>query len=347
MIKQTQKTGDGSTNLQATEIVVHQGLTYSEAKEVALDVFRANFYEMAGKAQEIARQRAEQITDEFLLKLQKENPNGFSKSEDPDFQHSLFTVQKEYARNGDAELGDLLVDLLVDRSKQEQRNILQIVLNESLEVAPKLTNDQLAVLAVVFLFRYTQNYSVGNHQLLGEYFDKHVQPFADKLSKNSACYQHLEFSGCGSSSIGSTSLEKLISIHYQGLFFKGFDVKEIESREISIGNDPRFFIQCFQDPEKLQIRANTKKILEDRCAKEKISDEDMQKLGEIFQLNQMTEAEIKGKCIEIRPYMESVFDVWESSAMKSLNLTSVGISIGHANIKRLVGEFSDLSIWIN
>lgn len=73
----------------------------------------------------------------------------------------------------------------------------------------------------------------------------------------------------------------------------------------------------------------------------------MQKLGEIFQLNQMTEAEIKGKCIEIRPYMESVFDVWESSAMKSLNLTSVGISIGHANIKRLVGEFSDLSIWIN
>jgi hypothetical protein len=28
-------------------------------------------------------------------------------------------------------------------------------------------------------------------------------------------------------------------------------------------------------------------------------------------------------------------------------LTSVGISIGHANIKRLVGEFAKLSIWIN
>jgi hypothetical protein len=27
--------------------------------------------------------------------------------------------------------------------------------------------------------------------------------------------------------------------------------------------------------------------------------------------------------------------------------SSVGIAIGHANIKRLVGEFANLSIWIN
>ena len=49
----------------------------------------------------------------------------------------------------------------------------------------------------------------------------------------------------------------------------------------------------------------------------------------------------------IRPYMSGVFETWSESAMKNLTLTSVGIAIGHANIKRLVGEFSNLSIWIN
>lgn len=45
--------------------------------------------------------------------------------------------------------------------------------------------------------------------------------------------------------------------------------------------------------------------------------------------------------------MKKIFETWESSAIKNFTLTSVGIAIGHANIKRLVGEFSDLSIWIN
>ncbi|WP_376778330.1 LPO_1073/Vpar_1526 family protein [Stutzerimonas nitrititolerans] len=45
--------------------------------------------------------------------------------------------------------------------------------------------------------------------------------------------------------------------------------------------------------------------------------------------------------------MESVFDTWSDSPMKSFTMTSVGMAIGHANIKRLVGEFASLSIWIN
>ena len=45
--------------------------------------------------------------------------------------------------------------------------------------------------------------------------------------------------------------------------------------------------------------------------------------------------------------MAQVFDVWEGSFMQNLSLTSVGVAIAHANIKRHIGEFTDLSIWIN
>ncbi|MDO6594678.1 LPO_1073/Vpar_1526 family protein [Neptuniibacter sp. 1_MG-2023] len=347
MSKQVQKGGENSTNIQAEEVNVVQGLTYAEVRQVATDVFKANFYDLAGEAKTIAESRASQITEDFLAKLQAENPDGFSKAQDPDFQHALFTVQKEHARSGDEDLGSLLVDLLVDRSKQNQRDILQIVLNESLSIAPKLTKEHLAALAVAFLFRYTQNFGIGNHESLGQYLDAHCAPFAENIPKNQASYQHLQFSGCGAISMGSVNLENILGQTYQGLFLKGFDPEEITKREVSIGTDQNFFIPCLNDPEKLQVRANSKEILEKNMEQLNVPEEDRPKILALFNLGKMNEGKIKEKCIEIRPYMAQVFDAWSSSDLKSFMLTSVGIAIGHANIKRLVGEFANLSIWIN
>ncbi len=346
---QEQKVADGSTAIQAggNVTITKAGLTYAEVRDVALDVFRANFYQLSGVAKETAKARAEEITEAFLSKLQKEHPAGLEKSDDPDFQYALFTVQKEYARNGDTNLGDLLVDLLVDRSKQEQRDILQIVLNESLSTAPKLTENQLAVLAVIFLFKYTQNVGVGNHQMLAEYFDKFVAPFASSVVKNTACYQHLEFSGCGAISLGARNLESILGVTYQGQFLKGFEEKTVTDKGVSIGLDPKFFIPCLNDPSKLQVNANSKEMLDKAFEAHSITPEDRAKISELFDVGKMNDTEIKDKCIEIRPYMSELFETWSESAMKNFTLTSVGIAIGHANIKRLVGEFANLSIWIN
>jgi hypothetical protein len=346
---QKQNVGDGATAVQAGEnvTIMNIGVSVTEVREIAMDVARATFYELTGIAKEIASERVEEITDKVIEKLEREFPAGLQKARDPDFQYALFTIQKEYARNGDGDLGDLLVDLLVDRSKQDQRDILQIVLNESLKVAPKLTGTQLAALAIIFLFKYTQNHSVGNHVLLGEYFDKHILLFLDKLVKNQACYQHLEFSGCGSGSIAGNKLENIIGSTYQGLFLKGFDKEEIKKRKVSIGMDQRFFMSCLNDPKKIQVRANNKDTLEENLDKFEIEASDKENIVDLFNLNRMSNVEIKEKCIEIRPYMKTVFDIWNDSLMQNFTLTSVGISIGHANIKRFVGEFSDLSIWIN
>lgn len=346
---QNQDVGDSATAIQAggSVTVIHVGVTASEARAIALDVARATFYELYGAAKDTANIRVEEITDQVIKKLERDFPEGLQKAKDPDFQYALLTVQKEYARNGDKDLGDLLVDLLVDRSKQDQRDILQIVLNESLSTAPKLTDSHLAALAVIFLFKYTQNTGIGNHKMFGEFLDKHLLPFVSKLSKNRAGYQHLEFSGCGSIGLGGNSLEGILGTIYQGQFLKGFDQSEIESRAISVGVDSRFFIPCLNDLSKLQVRANSKEILEKHLGEQGVSAEDRAKILELFDIGKMSESEIKEKLIAIRPYMAEVFDTWTNSPMQTFTLTSVGMAIGHANIKRLVGEFASLSIWIN
>ena len=330
MIKQIQKSGGDSTNIQVETVNINQGTPYNEVKEIVLDLFKANYLDLSEKAAEIAQKRAEEITEKFLYKLNKEYPCGLNQAEDPDFQYSVFTVQKEYARSGDKELGDLLVDILVDRTKQDQRSILQIVLNESLTVVPKLTEVQLSTLSIIFVFRYTQSLYVIDDNSFGKYLDIEILPFASKLSKNNSCYQHLVYTGCGSISIGEIKLETVLSSTYTGIFYKGFDSDEIIKNAISIGNDPRIFGKCLNDNSKLQIL-----------------DEDKQKIMSLYQQYKMNEQEIKLKCISLRNYMSNIFDVWDNSSMKNTTLTSVGITIGHGNLKRLIGEFADLSIWIN
>lgn len=346
---QSQQVSGGSSAIQAGNNVsiTNHGLSYEDARTVALDVVKASLSELAGIARETATRRAEEITEEFLINLQKEYPEGLNKANDPDFQFALLTVQREFARTGDKNLGDLLVDLLVDRSKTEQRDIMQIVLNESLGTAPKLTNSQLAAVAVVFLFRHTQNFGIGTHQLLGEYFDKHVEPFASNLQKTTAGYQHLEFSRCASISLGKDDLDHILGRTYQGQFLKGFEAKEVTDRDISVGLDGRFFMPCLNAPSLYQVRANNKELLEKWLETHKAPAEDRSKIIELFDVNKMSHEEIKATCIEIRPYMAGVFDTWNNSALGRLTLTSVGIAIGHANIKRMVGGFTDLSEWIN
>jgi hypothetical protein len=44
--------------------------------------------------------------------------------------------------------------------------------------------------------------------------------------------------------------------------------------------------------------------------------------------------------------MENVLELWNNSPFKRFELSSVGISIAHANFRRKTGETLDLSIWI-
>jgi hypothetical protein len=347
MSDQTQKAGNHSTNVQAGSIIVHQGPSVAEVRQLALDVFRANFFELAGDARDIVRQRAEEVTEAFLKQLQQEHAEGLKRAQEPDFQHALFTVQKEYARCGDKDLGDLLVDLLVDRTKQESRSILQIVLNESLSVAPKLTPDQLAALSVIFLFKYTINHRIRNHETLWTYLDRHVAPFADLLSDKVACYQHLEYSGCGTVGLGTVALAEVFKQHYGALFSKGFDDAQWQGKQLSLPSIHPIFLTCVNDKTRRQVNGMSEEVIRSECKRLGVSEDDTGKVVGLHTETLMSADDVKNKIIDARPYMRRVFEMWAGSSMSHFTLTSVGIAIGHANVKKNVGEFTDLGIWIN
>ena len=175
---QEQKSGDNSKNLQAGRDIFVHGLTYTETKDLvkteAQEVFKQNSLVLANEAYNLVLSRSEELLDSFLKKLETKKPEAIEAMRDPGMQYSLFNAQKEYSKTGDKDLADLLEDILVERAQNPKRDLMQIVLDECITVAPKLTPDQFDALSLIFILKYTMNHGVVNQLALIQYILIHI-----------------------------------------------------------------------------------------------------------------------------------------------------------------------------
>lgn len=275
--EQEQNVSNRSTAIQAGGDVHITGISVSEVRDIALDVFKSNFLDLSEEAKKIALQRAEEITEKIIQKMINDKSININISGNPDFQYGLFTVQREYARTGDKKIGELLVDLLIDRGKISERNLKQIVLNESLNTAPKLTQSQLSALSIIFLFRYTYNETITDYESFGCYLDHFVEPFIGDLIKNDSCYQHLQFTGCAAQVPVKSLLQLSLQQRYQGLFVKGFDESQINQLDIQLSSQEELFRPCFNDPDKFQFSIINEDKFRSELSKNGISTEEQKK----------------------------------------------------------------------
>lgn len=343
-----QQSGDFSTNVQAGKDVniTQYGISYQDAKDIALDVFKTNFYELAKGANEVAMHRAEEITNNFLNRLQNQGTDALDSMREPDMQYALFTAQKEYARVGDEDLADVLVDILVERSKVNERSLMQVVLNESLEVIPKITNSQLNILSMVFILKYSVNYSVVSIETLNRYLKNNIVPFTEEITKRSSYFQHLEYTGCASISIGESRFISLLKDRYGGIFLKGFEQAEIIKNLTELNLPLKLVVPSLHDSRLLQFNAMSEEYLKGILNDMNVDQKIILKTVDMYRSNLMSDEEAEVFLQSVCPETDKVIDYWNNSPMKNMNLTSVGIAIAHANIRRKVSEEYDLSIWI-
>lgn len=190
----TNVSGNNNIVVNAQNISL-SGLNYDQARQIAIDVYKANALELRGIAAEIATRRAEEVTSRLLQELARDSID-LSPLSDPDVQHALFAAQKAAARKGTPELTSLLVDLLAERVKSHQHDLLRIVLNEAIETTSRLTPDQLDALSLIFSLRYVEDRTPVDLQTFRQYFDRMVAPFLQGASNTSMRLQHLQYSGC-------------------------------------------------------------------------------------------------------------------------------------------------------
>jgi len=229
---QDQRSGDNSTNIQATGDVTVIGVTYGEVRQIAEDLFKANFLMLQGEARNTAQQRAEEIINAFLAALQKEKAITLDVARDPDLQHALFAAQRDYARSGKNDLKMLLVDILVERSKIKDDELKKIVLNEAIQVASKLTLKQLNAISIRFLIAFSRDLSINNLEKFNNYLTTKLLPFCTDLAEEQSDYQHIEYAGCGTVSVLQSDIYNFLKVNYSGFLSKGFDQDAMSYRQM-------------------------------------------------------------------------------------------------------------------
>ncbi|BDB71707.1 hypothetical protein Cthiooxydans_41190 [Comamonas thiooxydans] len=344
----TQESGDNSNNYQAHAITIVNGLTYSDAKDIALNVYKDNFVQLSKDAAQLAADRATKITEDFLKELQKEKEEAIQAMKNPSMQMALFNAQKSYASTGDDDLEQVLVDLLVDRALEEVRTLKQITLDESIQVASKLTFEQMDALSLNFLLSQTTQQNMNSREMMKNYINERIIPLTEKIAFESSTYEHLEYVGCGSIMEASQiySIEKLFKIQYAGLFSKGGtedDYKEL----LNSGNSAhKILMRCLNNNNLIQISAINEEVINRLAIEHSISPDLVAKAKTLFNEHAMSESEIKSDILAMCPKIDKLFELWDKTKISKFTLTTVGIAIARANLKKRVNMDLDLGVWV-
>jgi hypothetical protein len=213
--KQEITAGDSSTNIQGYSVTVNQnGLTYSDVKHIAIDVFKANFLELSEDAKATAVQRAEELVENFLANIEKEFSTLAHKVQEPDIQYAIVNAQIHYARNGQRETLDLLTDLLKARFESNETSFKSVVINESIDALSKLTLNHIRFITVLFLVK---NCKLSKVRTLIENINNLFPEDISNIQKNISFFEHLMYAGITTNDVSTLShqnLEYFIRLNY-------------------------------------------------------------------------------------------------------------------------------------
>lgn len=341
--KQIQKAGDGSTLVQAG--VYSVGLSYADARDIALDVFKQNFIKLAGEAFEQARIRAELITDKYLSELRRRYPDGLSRAHDPGLQRALFRVQEEFACSGDERLGDLLVEMLVDRTIEQSRTLRQLALGEALVVAPKLTQKQISTLTLVFVVQNCKfvgpieaDYRTAEAMLRQLLQDEMAKLGDPATSSNDLLY--LQYTGCLTiAPLTGQPTGQIYLNKYPFLFSEGVNPHSIREELLPAfvphPRDSERYVLPISDPSKLTLHLQV-------CQLSEYEDE----IRNLMSGDRMSPDDVRSFLEDGHPRTAQLLSALDDSALREASLTTVGVALGHADMQRVLGSRADLSIWI-
>ncbi|WP_425668761.1 LPO_1073/Vpar_1526 family protein [Vibrio owensii] len=350
---QNQQGGDHSTNVQGQSVVINQGLSYSDARDIAMDVYKSNFLQLSQNAAEVARNRAEELTDDFLRTLREQNAGALIEMEQPAMQAALYEAQKQYAKSGDTDLEKMLVDILVQRAQTSERNTKQIVLDEALSVISKLTQEHLNILSLNFtLVRLSKGDLLEPTALLKFLNDELLVFFNSEVEYHKSWFEHLSYTGCVTPLDvgGYHSIPQLLLGQYPALFQKGFDKSQLEEvMGKPIEGFSSFLMPCFHAVNLLQINVMNEELLNQQAIAAGVSTDDANKLKQLFKAHMMNEQEVKEWLVERIPAIEKLIELWGSQQQQfsKIKLTTVGIALAQANYKKQVESIEfDLGIWV-
>jgi len=263
--------------------------------------------------------------------------------DDPDFALTLQDAIISSSRTSEEDIHELLSRILEERIKSES-NLTKLVLNEAVKTVSKLTVNQLKIITLLHLLKYTDLSKIDDELKMQVYLQFEVKPFLD-ISENITDYQHLQYAGCGYFDI-SIGLRAVMARKCPVLFIQDFVKSRIDylklpddvKNELFYYNEERNIYRS-----KMPTRLDMKNYLENTSLDKDIKAQ-LRAMYEGATLNfgDFTLA-IEKSCEEGKQLMELL----RTSNVSTFSLTSIGMAIAIKYYEQITNRKLDFDSWFS
>lgn len=350
---QEQSVGDGSVAAQAKrDVVVIQGAT---AEQIAgmIAIFKDQI--VAGltlEAKRVVDDRVAEFKEELLKEMFEKQSGRAEAFGDPDFQHTLKEAQTAYARSGDEGLHDTLIGLIIERSKPTKRNRLTLTLNDAIAKAGHLTPEDFAAVTVIFYFKNVQHQMLMNVDGLADSIRRHVGPSVDTLPTDETSFSYMESVGVANTGISilqQGSIQQILTERYPCVLTLGAPRDALialvpQTTQLILDKmivespfDSTRSVFALGDPKAAGAALSNFGV--DAAAFE-------QSYTELCKANNISEEQFLKVMGQRIPFLQKLCRKYDKGPARNATLTSAGIALAHANLKRTAGLDADIGIWI-
>ena len=342
--KKIQTSGNDSINIQA-ENVHYNGLTESQVREISREVIHQELNRFARKAKRDAEMRFSAFTDGFLEAVHRFNPEGIRSFQSVDFQYVWSRALLCYIRRSEPDLQQVLYNLLLEKIRKERSSILDIVINEAIDTAARVTTKQLSILSLVLFIRHTYHEGIVSRRGFHEFIRSTICPLIGELPDSHSAYEHLVYAGCVGYGTFGPELHEYFENEFPGFVTWGFRAKEIGDEILEKLMAKGIAERSYHDPAFFELRARDfatlKKIANEADDPDILYDE----LERVMLLRRFDKWETERYLVSIDPRIKALIERWSRTSLRAMTLTTVGIVLAHANLRRY-SQVPDVTAWL-
>jgi len=222
--RQQQTTESGAIALQAAgDIHLHNGISLSDVRELCTLFLKNNFPQLRADAQ----RAAEENMRSFATMLENRLANDIElivleKFREPDVQATINDAVQASARKGSGANPEILVTLILERVAKQTGYFADMVLSEAVQVVPKLTGPQIALLSFIHTMK-SMVFRAGTDLAKLEDAGKSMLPFlSPSFGMSNTQKRHLTYAGVASTHY--TFIESIFELQSEVYGFSGNSV---------------------------------------------------------------------------------------------------------------------------
>lgn len=342
-----------SNIIQAKGDINFNGISAETAMEICKYVVKSELAVYTQDARVEAEKRLSDISEKTIDQITSLKEDLLSRFKEPAIQMALNETFKNYIASGNEELGENLVDLLIERLNVQEKSTEQSIIDEARNIIPKLSSNTISLLAIMVFSKliFPLNRKQFDDLLLK------LSPMVERIEKiTSLDIAHLKQVGCGygiSAFHVVEPLEKYLLANYDLFFRHSISLDELNDvfqkyphlMNASIPANLSYIMGMFTiEGQSLSFNVPNTRTVTDAL------DKANNKLIPLFEdlknnATQYTEDEVRDYVSNIDARWKYTFDTFKKNQITTFQLNPVGVYIGCRQLTRICGMTIPMSLF--